>query len=202
MFQHLFIPEVLSSLRIVNPEKLMYDDNTGRRQNTAKPSKSAVRETASRHHFHKLPKYSCFYIQKYFPVDLKKNKKPSLLQQQFLSTWGRFSPSSHTGALLILGRWALDSVDGLDTPPAPSLARRIWISEAMVRNDISTFSELLALVSRNGIFRDEARSCVCVRVGSRITKKSLSSALKRLQVHDWVRLSTVRAELKMKIVNH
>lgn len=77
-------------------------------------------------------------------------------QQQLLASCVCFSPPSHRGALLILA--VLASADSPSMPP-PSLARRLWISEAMVRNALSTLSELFALVSKNGIFRDEARSC-------------------------------------------
>lgn len=78
-------------------------------------------------------------------------------QQQLLASCVCFSPPSHRGALLIFALWALACVESLCIPP-PSLARRLWISEAMVRKDLSTFSELLALVSRKGILRDVARS--------------------------------------------
>lgn len=82
----------------------------------------------------------------------------SRAQQQLLASGVCLSPPSHSGALLILALWALVSFDSLCIPP-PSLATRLWISEAMVRKALSTLSELLALVSRKGTLRDEARSC-------------------------------------------
>ncbi|TNN68718.1 hypothetical protein EYF80_021030 [Liparis tanakae] len=82
--------------------------------------------------------------------------RDSAAQQQLPACGVCFSPPSHRGALLILALGARASFDSPRIPPPPSLATRLWISEAMVRKARSTLSELLALVSRKGTLRAEA----------------------------------------------